>query len=433
MDKASISTVLPLKPIFLLLTVDLVANMIDYGFHVFLGRTLTAGDFAVFQAVNAALLVAVAAFGVMQPVVARFVAEKSATEIGISRETLSVESAARVRYYLYWSGIAGGVIAIGIWVIRNWLAARLNVPQFAVTFGAAAVFFILLRPVITGALQGLQRFEAYSLVRLAFATGRVLVALVLLYSGFKLHAAVAALPGGQMIAVLIGTVLLGGALVQKEKNSGIRPEPVWKELRHAAWAFLAYTAYTLLLNADILWANARFDPPMAGAYATAALFRRVLLLLPGAATVILFPRVAAAAVEKRVPDRTLFFTTGFVLVTTAALSLLYFVFGPEIVTLFFNSAYPAAGALLGPMSVAIIGYALTAIWLNVFLATRPGWFVGLLWATAGVQAVLMILTGDTAAGAVRAFTASGWLAGSGGLLLYAGWLRPRFRLADDRR
>ncbi|NUM48146.1 MAG: hypothetical protein HUU38_25855, partial [Anaerolineales bacterium] len=55
--------------------VDLLTNGVDYLFHVYLGRALVPGDFAVFQTVNSMLIVVITAFGVFQPVVARGVAE----------------------------------------------------------------------------------------------------------------------------------------------------------------------------------------------------------------------------------------------------------------------------------------------------------------------------------------------------------------------
>jgi hypothetical protein len=198
------------KPTLFLFAVDTLANAIDYVFHVYLGRTLVPGDFGTFQTVNSALLIAVTAFGVMQPVLARFVAEaETRTQAGASgrgRPRLAAESISLFRTYLRWSAIAGLVFGIGIFLAAGPVGSFLEVPPFAVRYGALVVLLILLRPVVAGTLQGAQRFVAFGFTRLAFAVGRFIFAGAALALGAGLTGAVASLPAGQFFAVAAGAV-----------------------------------------------------------------------------------------------------------------------------------------------------------------------------------------------------------------------------------
>src|SRR3989304_5134582 len=72
----SVITCFPTASLFLL---DGLANLIDFVFHFWMGRTLTPPDFAVLQTINSIVLVYVTASGVFQPVVGRFVAEARVT------------------------------------------------------------------------------------------------------------------------------------------------------------------------------------------------------------------------------------------------------------------------------------------------------------------------------------------------------------------
>ncbi len=427
---------MPLRPLVFLFIIDFIANVIDYGFHVYLGRSLLPGDFAAFQAVNSALLVVVAAFGVTQPVVARLVAERESLGKGDSLakgERLTAESAALIRQFLGWSALAGGGLAALVWLLRGWEGRALNVPAEAITLGAVAVFFILLRPVVVGALQGAERFGAFGAVRLAFAGGRVLVGAGLVTLGWGLRGAVTALPAGQMLAVLAGMVLLGrglfgrGRLGRGQGGQGQGGQGQALPLRLMGWAFLAYAAHTLLLNADMLWANRVFTGEEAGLYAAVVLLRRILLLLPGAATVILLPRAAAEVAQGRLPDRVLGWALGGVALSIALLTMVYFAAGPELVRLAFGEGYPDAGLLPGWMGVAVLGYGIASVWLNLFLATEPGWFVLVLWGAVGLMGVLLPLRGDSPLGATSALIFSGWVPALGGGALYWGWLRPRLK------
>ncbi len=57
-----------------LLVVDAITNLIDYLFHAYLGHALIPAEFAIVQTLNSLILILMTTFGVLQPVVARFVA-----------------------------------------------------------------------------------------------------------------------------------------------------------------------------------------------------------------------------------------------------------------------------------------------------------------------------------------------------------------------
>ncbi|HLF89094.1 MAG TPA: hypothetical protein VI451_09130 [Anaerolineales bacterium] len=423
-----------LRQTVFLFAVDMAANVVDYAFHVYLGRALVPGDFAVFQTVNSALLIVITATGVMQPVVARFVAEGEMQQGGHRTGAVSRGSAALFREYLGWSTLVGGILAGAVWLGRGFLSKGLNVPPFAVQFGIGVVFLVLLRPVVVGVLQGAQRFVSFGAVRLAYALGRFAVAGLLLYWGWGLRGAVASLPVGQLLAVGCGLGLLG---IRVWKRS---PPPLDKRngrlmegLRLAGWAFLAYSAHTALLNNDMLFVNRIFAPDEAGIYAAVVLLRRILLLLPGAAVVVLYPRVAATVTQKKLPDREIIGGVRVVSGLVGVLVAIYFAAGEPIARLVFGEPYAAAGPLLGWVGLGIWGYGLGTIWLNVFLATRPGPFVGLLVGMVVLQGVGMAEFSGALPGVVGVFSVIGWGLALGGGILYAVWLRPRLVQQFERK
>jgi hypothetical protein len=76
------------------------------------------------------------------------------------------------------------------------------------------------------------------------------------------------------------------------------------------------------------------------------------------------------------------------------------------------------------MGVAMVGYGVVGIWLNLFLATRPLPFVLWLALVAGVQSLLLAQGMATLNDVVLIFGVGGWVLAGGGLLLYGFWLRP---------
>ncbi|MGH2544939.1 MAG: hypothetical protein ACRDIB_19275, partial [Ardenticatenaceae bacterium] len=141
--------------------------------------------------------------------------------------------------------------------------------------------------------------------------------------------------------------------------------------------------------------------------------------------VILYPRISAAVARGRAPDRALLKATVVIVGTTATLTILYFLFGASLVRLLFGPGYPHAAPLLGWMGVAMVGYGITAIWMNLFLATDAWPFVLLLAGTAILQYALFSGYHASLQSIALLFGIGGWLPAVAGLLLYLLWLRPR--------
>jgi hypothetical protein len=75
----------------------------------------------------------------------------------------------------------------------------------------------------------------------------------------------------------------------------------------------------------------------------------------------------------------------------------------------------------------MVGYGIAVVWLNLFLATRPGWFVALLAVTVIAQNVLLATFHQSLEQVVLIFGLSGWLLAASGTLLYLAWLRPNLK------
>lgn len=394
-----------------LFAIDMLTNLTDYGFHVYIGRVLHAQSFALVQSVNAVVLVLVAVGSVLQPVVARYVAAESAeTSRGIFQHYLKQSTP-----------IAFAIVVIGL-LLRSRLSELLNLPFFAVNALIIFALIALLRPIMAGMLQGRQQFVAFGLVRTAFAFGRfaaVIAVLFLLDRGTL--AGVIAYPIGGAISIVAALLFLG-------RGVWGAAEPVDNRLINAGWrlsgaAFVAYAAFMLLQTVDLLWVNRSFAPDIAGTYSSATVLRRVLAVFPGAVVVILFPRIVERIKQGKSPNQLV--NQALVLIggSTAALTLIYFLLGDTIVALMFGDNYPNAAPLLGWMGVAMVGYSIGTIWLNVFLATRPWWFVICLVVTVAVQIGWLIFGRNTITSALQASILAGWISAIGGGLLYLVQLR----------
>ncbi|MFZ0547982.1 MAG: oligosaccharide flippase family protein [Candidatus Promineifilaceae bacterium] len=399
--------------------IDSLTNLIDYGFHIFLGRVLVPGDFAMVQTVNAILLVVVTTFAVMQPVVARYVAEGAVDESAENRDRAVFQT------FFNWSIVLGLGLALLTFVVQKPLGSLLNIPAAAVSLSAVMVLLALLRPVVAGTLQGQQRFIAFGLIRLSYAANRFIIAAVLIGMGAAGLGAVAAMPIGSALALVSGLFFLGRAVWRRAP--ALPTDLVKSGLRLSTAAFIAYAAYMGLQSSDLIWVNRFFESNIAGSYAAAVLLRRVLALLPGVVTIIMYPRVVTLITQQQLPDRLLAKSLALITGSNLLLSAVYLLFNEPIVRLMFGGQYSSAAALLPGMALAMVGYGIAVVWLNLYLATNPGLFVLLLAATVILQNLLLAIFHQTPQQVVAIFSLSGWALAIGGTVLYFGRLRPALK------
>lgn len=406
--------------------IDLFANAADYGYHLYLGRALSPGDFAAVQSINAALLVLITASGVLQPVMARLVAEAGAPIPAVSPQLRD-----RFQYYFVralWVGVPVTALTFG-W--RQSLASWLNVPAPVVAAASAMGILALMRPLFGGFLQGAGRFFGFGLLRILQAVGRLVVGVLLVALGLGAAGAVAALPLGATLAVLAGLILLGPQIWQPARSH--KAESAWKGSHLSMHALVAYIAFMVALNADLIWVNRVFPPETAAGYAASVLLRRAISLLPGAVVVILFPRVARLYASGRRPDGATLKALALVLGITSLATAGYAVLGGPFTRLTFGAAFePVAARWLGWMGVAMVGYGLGTVWMNVFLASQPRPFVLLLGLIAAGQIFAYATWHTDLAQIVTIFGLSGWGLALGGALLYWFWLRPNVSTGRTR-
>ena len=393
-----------------LFLLDGLANTVDFVFHFWMGRVLIPADFAVLQTLNSIALVYVTASGVFQPVVGRFVAEAR----GTGRADLIPAIFQSFLRAAVWLGL---ILSVFTFLFSSLIAQLLNLPDWTIQLSAALIFLSTLRPIAAGILQGQERFIAFGFTRLALSLGRILLVLLLVKAVLNLTGAVIALPFGWLVSVIFAFIFLGKAMWKKESlpdRNFLRDG--WKL---SAYALLAFFAFMSLTSLDLVWVNRNLSGDSAGAYASLVLMRRIIALLPGVAVTVMFPRIARRLAKQQTTHQLLIQTAVIILIGSGALTVLYFIFADELVTIIFGNAYQLASSLLGWMGIAMMGVSLSSIWLNYYLAEKPRNFVILLIGAVVLEWFLLNMLPISMSNAILAFGVTGWLLALVGLILYS--------------
>jgi O-antigen/teichoic acid export membrane protein len=229
---------------------------------------------------------------------------------------------------------------------------------------------------------------------------------------------------------MAGLLFVGHTIWQRGQR--LPGRELWQGWRLSLAAFLAYAMYMSFFSLDLVWVNRYFVPELAGGYAAAVVLWRVVALLPGVAVVILYPRLVTWVKAGRVPDKLLWQVGALVMGSGAGITAVYFLLDAAIIQFVFGAAYAVAAPILGWMGLAMVGFGLGSVWLNLFLATRPWPFVVASIVLVGVQLGLLRLFHGTLMAVTAVFAVTGWALAIGGLVLYLFWLRPQLagNLAD---
>jgi O-antigen/teichoic acid export membrane protein len=397
-----------------------LANVLDYAYNVAMGRLLSTDGYGVLVALQAVLQIASVSLVVVRTVTARYAAEFLAKE-QLSRAGDFFWSALRT------AALWGAIAALSMGLLSRPMARLLHIPTAVpVLITAAALWPLMLKPVLGGALQGLQRFGALGVFQVAHAAFRLVLGLLLVKCGLDAVGALAALPAGTVGTALLGLALLGGVLRQRTGDSHqLASSDV---SRYAGATVIGLVSFAALVNMDALVVKHFFSPTEAGHYSMAVTLGKIVIFLPAAFAVVLFPKSAERHVQRRDSSRLLRLSLAATALPCAGLAAAYFAAPDFVLKAVFGAENPFfAGPVLGLVALAMTGYALVNVWLNYFLSVEQASFVYVLPVVVVAQLALLTIfhASLTQVALVVALTSVGVLA------ISEAWFR--FREESPRR
>jgi O-antigen/teichoic acid export membrane protein len=247
--------------------------------------------------------------------------------------------------------LAAGTVAIAVGASVAWLFGGRLMPGLTPPVLMVALLLVPVTHVGTtlrAVLHGQQRFGALSVATAADMAARfaaMVVGVGVLHGGVR--AAVAANVLGAL-AVALGTLVylrreLAGA--RWRFDTGYLRE----SLRYGSKAFLANSVQFLNYRVDMLLLNVWHGPVAVGFYSIAVLFAERLGMISGAASTVLFPRVAASGDGHTDATPTV---ARVVFWSTAACALGFLAISGPLVHILYSSAFAAAVA---PLRILLIG------------------------------------------------------------------------------
>lgn len=388
-----------------------LANVLDYAYNVAMGRMLSTDGYGVLVALQAMLQIVSVSLVVVRTVTARYAAEFLATK-------QPARAGAFFRGALRTTTLWGLAAAFLLGLLSGPVARLLQIPTAApVLVVAAALLPMMIKPVAEGALQGRQKFNELGTLQVAHAAFRLLLGVLLVKLGLDAVGALAALPLGTVGTVLLGLALLGSVLWQR---TGESHQVTTADLtRYTGATLVGLISFAALVNMDALAVKHYFPPTEAGYYSMAVTLGKIVIFLPSAFALVLFPKSAERHAQHRDSSRLLRLSLAATLLLCAGLVAAYFIAPAFLLRAVFGAENPFAGPVLGLVAVAMTGYALVNVWLNYFLSVEQTGFVYALPVAVAAQFALLTLFHATLVQVVTVVA----LTGAGVLAVAEVWFR----------
>ena len=180
-----------------------LAYGLDYLFNLVIGRMLSPVEFSIVVAVAGVGQVLVVSSRVIQTVVTRYIARFQAGDKADGRIASFFQAMFRASWR--WGSVALLLLLLLSWPLARFLQIDEVGPVMAL---AAATLLMVVRPVVGGALQGLQQFSALSAVQITQALLRLLLGALLVWLGWGAFGAMISLPLASGVALWVGWRLL---------------------------------------------------------------------------------------------------------------------------------------------------------------------------------------------------------------------------------
>lgn len=364
-----------------------VGNLCNFLYHLYMVRRLAPDQYAMLTALIGLMAVLAVPAATVQTTTSHRMAHLSAQA---SWHALRANLLRRLAI--------GGLVVVAsfllIAVIYPELMAFLRFPAIpAIGLGwGGAVALAFLIPIVWGALQGLQAFGHFGVNLFASSALKLAFGILFIRVGWGVTGASLGLLAASVVTVCLAMGQLRAVLRARRPQLNETPSS-WRA-RAATWindgfnecrmvltkpqgvsrytltVALSVMAYTSLTNSDIVLVKHYFEPSAAGHYAVGAMVSRMVLFLPMAFSMVLFPKVVQAAAAGQDTRPLLRKVMGLTALVSGAAGLACVAAPQFFMRVLAGAIYPEAIVIVRVLAVAMAGMAIANLALVYLLAIQ---------------------------------------------------------------
>jgi len=370
----------------IMLVATTLANLFNLFYQLFMVRFLTPVDFGLLDKLLGLTIITAMPTGTLQAVVIKFIASFKAEK-----------KYSNIQAFLCL--FLGKLVLVGIGILLVFIIFRSNISayyktnnDFLIVIVGFLLFISTIFPLNLGALQGLEKFKSLGTASIASGLSRFGLGVLLVKLGFRVEGALTALILASVIGFCISFIPLRKYFFFKPEKDAVGANAKLNLNDIAKYcfpAFIALFSFTLLTNMDLQLISPYFSAEEAGYFAVARMIGKIILYLPVAVTMVMFPKIAAEHTQHKDTTGTLkksLLLVGIMCFVAGAICML---FPNVILKTLAGTVYPECIPLVLPFVVSMGFYALCSVFLYYYLSVHNMKFIYIAGACVFVQAGLI--------------------------------------------
>jgi O-antigen/teichoic acid export membrane protein len=369
----------------------LMGSAFNYFFHFIVGRSVSPQIYGEIESLIAILgIISVPAVAITLIVTQTSSAFKA-------------ENNTQANYRFFWKfmkiiAYLGLPAILFLMLLAPWISGFINIEKYWALdliwimmllsfFGAAA----------SGVLNGWQKFFASSAAGVVGAAMKLISVLVFLSLGYIFLGTLMSFAIGIAISLIISVWALRFMRYEKEKDVSDDDAIIksrFLDAKKYIWPFIAGNlSISILSNADMVMAKHNLDPVSAGNYGALMISAKIIFFLTGMIATVLFSMAAEENHRKKSSRKLGFEALRLMLLATASLTLLYFIFPKFILSLMFGNKYHLVAPYLGWFAIAVSLLSLNNMFFQYLLSVKKTIVSWWLSGVALLMTISMLLFG----------------------------------------
>jgi O-antigen/teichoic acid export membrane protein len=263
-----------LRASIVLLVLSNIANLINLAFQFLMARMLNLEDFGALSFISNLVFV----FGVPALAIQTAISRKT-TELNLAGKYGNIKGLfknATKRLFF----ISLGLMLTFI-ILAYFFSDSVKMSFFTLALSSTLIVLSFLYPVILGVMQGMKKFVYIGWNSIINFSAKLFIALILVFTGFKIYGALIGIISGMFIAWLAGLWILRDFKNEKEEAKFYKLNELLP--------FIALLIITLTYAIDILIGKFLFDPETMGNYSKISLIGKIILFACLSIGTVMFP------------------------------------------------------------------------------------------------------------------------------------------------
>ncbi len=340
---------------------NMFANFGNYLYHLVMGRMLGPIDYGILASLISISYLLSIPMAALALVIVKYVSALR----GQKKMTT-------VNYFFKWINrkvlFFGSICFLVYLIVSPWLASFLHLESNILLIIIGAVSFAgIFLSINQATLQGFLRFSWYAIVGIVNVAIKLILAMVLVYLGYRVLGATSAILTGMVISYAVAFFFIKKIIGTKKERKGFEGKEVFS---YALPVFFSILAFTSLYTTDIILVRHFLPAQEAGFYAALATLGKIIFFASTPVVMVMFPMVSERHANGKKYSNLFKLSFGLVFLVCLAISGIYFLFPKLMINILYGSQYLLASHYLWLFAIFLSLYSFSYLLTNFYLSIK---------------------------------------------------------------